>query len=70
MIDILREEIRTVDSEKIESEERYKSIMLATFGIAGLSKNRTKEQKKKFFNGTPLYKLQLSKETWREEEKL
>ena len=70
LIDILREEIKNVDSEKIQLEERYKSIMLASFGIVGLSKNRAKEQKKEFFKGTPLYKLQFSKETWREEEKL
>ena len=31
MIDILREEIKTVDSEKIESEERYKLKLLASF---------------------------------------
>ena len=65
LIDILREEIENKDSEKIELEERYKSIMLACFGIVGLSKNRAKEQKE-FFKGTPLNKLQFSNEPWRE----
>ena len=55
LIDILREEIKNVDSEKIELEERYKSVMLASFGIVGLSKKRAKEQKKKVFQrNTPV----------------
>ena len=45
MIDILREEIRTVDSEKIESEERYKQKLLASFGIFRLPEIRAREQK-------------------------
>ena len=55
LIDILREEIKNVDSEKIQLEERFKSVMLASFGIVGLSKKRAKEQKKKVFQrNTPV----------------
>ena len=38
LIDILREEIKTVDSEKIELEERYEPILLPPFRIFRLQK--------------------------------
>ena len=63
---MLREEIKNVAGEKIELEERYKPILLASFGSFGLSKTRATEQKNWFLNGTPLYQLQFPIETWRE----
>ena len=65
MIHILTEEIKTVAGEKIEFEDRDEPTLVASFGIFGLTKTRATEQKKKFFNGTPLHKLQFPIETCR-----
>ena len=57
LVENFREEIEPVDSEKFEFEDRYNSILLASFGIFGLSKKKATEQKTWFFKGTLLNKI-------------